>query len=176
MKKNMSNNNSSSSMNGSQKKNSDSICERGVFKVEIIDKRIKEEDMAPLLLGLSKLKENVFCAVYSYMMIPGEVHLLIREKEQSVAGCVEYLHESCYGDSDFKFTYEPVNGASMFIEEFARMARLPVDRGLCAATGEWAYGAWVNEYQGMCSIKVCNRLIVLRRFGFDSLYKSVNPQ
>ena len=166
---------SSTLTTGSQEKKSTSTGEHGVFSVVILDKRIKEEDMAPLLLGLSKLKENVFCAVYSYMMVPGEVHLLIREKEQSVAGCVEYLHENCFGDSDFTFTYEPIIGPDGFVEAFARMARLPVDRGLCAATGEWAYGSWVNEYQGMCSIKVCNRLIVLRRFGFDSLYKAVNP-
>ena len=148
--------------------------EQRVFYVTLEDARFNEDDMAPLLLGLSKLKENVFCSVYSYMMVPGEVHLLIREKEQNMDGCVDYLHDVCYGDTDFSYKSTLIKGAEDFVEAFVRMARLPVERGLCERTGEWAFGAWVNEYQGMCSIQVCKRIIVLRRFGFDFLYEAVN--
>lgn len=152
----------------------DELKERSVYHVVMEDSRFNEEDMAPLLLGLSKLRENIFCAVYAYVMVPGYVHLLIREKEQRLFGIVEYLHDACYGDTEFRFESERITTSKRFLEVFAHMAQLPVDAGLVETPGEYGYGSWVNDYIGMCSINVCNRLIVLRRFGFDAIYEAVN--
>ena len=148
--------------------------DRSVYHVVMADERFNEEDMAPLLLGLSKLRENIFCSVYAYAMIPGFVHLLIREKVQRVAGCVQYLHECCYGDTEFNFAFEQITKSQRFLQVFAHLAQLPVEAGLVDTPGEYGYGSWVNDYIGMCSINVCNRLIILRRYGFDAIYEAVN--
>ena len=148
--------------------------DRSVYHVVMADERFNEEDMAPLLLGLTKLRENIFCAVYAYVMVPGFVHLLIREKEQRVLGCVEYLHECCYGDTEFQIASEHITNSKRFLQVFAHLAQLPVEAGLVETPGEYAFGSWVNDYIGMCSINVCNRLIILRRYGFDAIYEAVN--
>lgn len=152
----------------------DELKDRSVYHVVMEDGRFNEEDMAPLLLGLNKLRENILCTVYAYAMIPGFVHLLIREKEQRVLGCMEYLHNSCYGDTEFRFASEQITSSKRFLQVFVHIAQLPVEAGLADTPGEYAYGSWVNDYIGMCTINVCYRLIVLRRFGFDTIYEAVN--
>lgn len=150
------------------------LKQESVYHVVLIDKRFNPDDMAPLLLGLTKLRENVFCSVFAYVMIPGSIHLVIKEKEKNVVGCIEYLHDCCYGDTDFKYAMEEITNSDRFLEIFAHLAQIPVNEGLVDTPGEYGYGSWVNDYIGMCSINVCQRLIVLRRFGFDVLYDWVN--
>lgn len=148
-----------------------------VYHVVIKDKRFDEEDTTPLLLGLNKLRDSAFCAIYAYVMIPGFVHILIREEESSLPGSIEYLHECCFSDGEVEYVFEKIDSAKRFVEIFCYLARLPVIKGMCDNPSEYAYGSWVNDYEGMCSINICQTKIVLRRFGFDFMYQSVNnPQ
>ena len=146
----------------------------GVYHVTISDERFSENEVSPMLVGLSNLRSDTCCALYAYVMIPGEVHLLLKERDQSVRDCVQYLFDCCYSDGDPGFTVEEVSSTEKFVEVFTMIARLPVEEGLCETPGEYAYGSWVNDYIGLCSINVCQRLVVLRRFGFDYLYRRIN--
>lgn len=148
----------------------------GVFYITMYDPRFDEDSMATIMMGMKGLN-GVSSSVYAYAMIPGEVHLLVRQRESGIAGSVAFFMDRCFGEEELLYNYEAIRSAEAFLAAFRRLARLPVMKDLCDRPGEYPYGSWVNDYQGMCSITVCHTRVVLRRFGFDTLYETVNaPQ
>ena len=125
------------------------------------------------------------CIVYAYCLMPNHVHLLLQEKEESLAPVMKSLGVAyaCHYNKKYqhlgpvfqdRFRSEPVNDNAYFFTLLRYIHQNPLKAGLVENVFDYHWSSW-REYEGMeyiCSTKpVTNRMPLdeLRELVFEPL-------
>lgn len=112
------------------------------------------------------------CIIYAYCLMPNHVHLLLREKEESLASVMKSIGVAYAWHYNKKYQHlgpifqdrfrsEPVNTDAYFFTLMRYIHQNPIKAGLVKEVREYEWSSW-HEYEGtpfICSIKpVTNRM------------------
>ena len=124
--------------------------------------------------------------IYAYCLMSNHFHLLIREREESLAMAVKriassyvyyYNHKYLRDGHLFKerFKSEPVNDMSYFTTLLRYIHQNPVKAGIVAEVKDYKYSSW-GEYTGQVepTFQICDTQTVLRRIPLNDLNEWVN--
>lgn len=117
------------------------------------------------------------CDVYAYCLMPNHVHLLIREKNNSLATAMKSIGVAYAWHYNKKYQHlgpvfqdrfrsEPVNDENYFVLLLRYIHQNPVKAGLVKEVGEYIWSSW-REYEG--NLSICSTQPVISRMPFDDL-------
>ena len=138
---------------------------------------INDDDGTPIAQG---------CTYYAYCLMANHFHLLIREREETIAQTIKriadayvYYYNRKYRRSGHlfkeRFRSEPVNDMDYFTTLLCYIHQNPVKAGIVANVADYPYSSW-NEYNGEVfpQARICHVEAVLRRMPFEELNELVN--
>ena len=138
---------------------------------------INDDDGTPIAQG---------CTYYAYCLMGNHFHLLIREREETIAQTIKriadayvYYYNRKYQRSGHlfkeRFRSEPVNDMDYFTTLLCYIHQNPVKAGIVASVKDYAYSSW-HEYSGEVfpQAQICHVEAVLRRLPFEELSELVN--
>lgn len=138
---------------------------------------INDDDGTPIAQG---------CTYYAYCLMGNHFHLLLREREETIAQTVKriadayvYYYNRKYQRSVHlfkeRFRSEPVNDMDYFTTLLCYIHQNPVKAGIVANVKDYAYSSW-REYTGEVfpQAQICHIEAVLRRMPFEELNELVN--
>ena len=168
------------------------VMMRGINHQNIFEDR---EDYYQFLSTIDKMRmlydddgqpTIINCTFYAYCLMSNHVHLLIREREETIAeiikriaGSYVYYYNHKYGRDGhlFKERYksEPVNDLAYFTILMRYIHQNPVKAGIVKCVSEYEYSSW-TEYEGKVNpaVQLCDTQAVLRRIPFAELEAWVN--
>ena len=161
---------------------------RGINRQDIFE---DDEDYTQFLRVLHALvkrnDENGFpqpprCTIYAYCMMSNHVHLLIRERDESIGESVKRIgvayaryYNKKYERSGHlfqdRFLSEPVNNIEYFMTLMRYIHQNPVKAGIVKEVKDFPWSSWA-EYEGKCSL-ICDTSPVIRRLDRQNLYEFV---
>ena len=117
------------------------------------------------------------CTVYAYCLMPNHVHLLIREKDDSLATVMKSIGVGYAWHYNKKYQHlgpvfqdrfrsEPVNDENYFMLLLRYIHQNPVKAGLVKVVDEYTWSSW-REYEGVHCI--CSTQPVISRMPFEEL-------
>ena len=126
------------------------------------------------------------CTLYAYCLMSNHVHLLIREREESVGETVKriassyvYYYNRKYGRDGHlfkeRFKSEPVNDMAYFTVLLRYIHQNPVKAGIVERVKDYEYSSW-GEFDGTVEsvFQICDVNTVLNRIPFKDLEEWVN--
>jgi len=126
------------------------------------------------------------CTLYAYCLMSNHVHLLIRERDESIGDTIKriassyvyyYNHKYLRDGHLFKerFKSEPVNDMAYFTILLRYIHQNPVKAGIAERVKDYEYSSWC-EYDGEVEpvFRVCDTETVLRRIPYTDLEAWVN--
>lgn len=125
-----------------------------------------------------------YCTIYCYCLMNNHVHLLIREREESISDVVKRIGVSYvryYNDKyerngplfQDRFRSEPVNTIEYFMTLLRYIHQNPVKSGLVSEVKDYRWSSW-SEYEGRNGIlKICDTRTVMNRLDSDNVYEYV---
>lgn len=126
------------------------------------------------------------CTYYAYCLMSNHLHLLIREREESVgetikriAGSYVFYYNRKYGRDGHlfkdRFKSEPVNDMGYFTTLLRYIHQNPVKAKLVARVSDYAYSSW-GEFDGTVEpvFQICDTTTVLKRIPFEELKEWVD--
>ena len=126
------------------------------------------------------------CTYYAYCLMSNHLHLLIREREESVGETVKriassyvYYYNRKYGRDGHlfkeRFKSEPVNDMAYFTVLLRYIHQNPVKAGIVERVKDYEYSSW-GEYDGSVEpvFQICDTRTVLNRIPFQDLEELVN--
>ena len=126
------------------------------------------------------------CTYYAYCLMSNHVHLLIRERDESIGDTIKriassyvyyYNHKYLRDGHLFKerFKSEPVNDMAYFTILLRYIHQNPVKAGIVENVKDYEYSSWC-EYDGEVEpvFRVCDTETVLRRIPYTDLEAWVN--
>lgn len=138
---------------------------------------INDDDGTPIAQG---------CTYYAYCLMGNHFHLLIREREETIAQTLKriadayvYYYNRKYRRSGHlfkeRFRSEPVNDMDYFTTLLCYIHQNPVKAGIVNNAKDYAYSSW-REYTGEVfpQARICHIEAVLRRMPFEELNELVN--
>ena len=138
---------------------------------------INDDDGTPIAQG---------CTYYAYCLMGNHFHLLIREREETIAQTIKriadayvYYYNRKYRRSGHlfkeRFRSEPVNDMDYFTTLLCYIHQNPVKAGIVASVKDYAYSSW-HEYSGEVfpQAQICHVEAVLRRMPVEELSELVN--
>ena len=124
--------------------------------------------------------------LYAYCLMLNHIHLLIREREDTIGMAIKriassyvyyYNHKYSRDGHLFRerFKSEPVNDMSYFLTLLRYIHQNPVKAGIVEHVKDYEYSSW-GEYDGTVEpvFQLCDTGTVLRRVPFDDLEAMVN--
>lgn len=124
--------------------------------------------------------------LYAYCLMSNHIHLLIREREDTIGMAIKriassyvyyYNHKYSRDGHLFRerFKSEPVNDMSYFLTLLRYIHQNPVKAGIVEHVKDYEYSSW-GEYDGTVEpvFRLCDTGTVLRRVPFDDLEAMVN--
>ena len=138
---------------------------------------INDDDGTPIAQG---------CTYYAYCLMGNHFHLLIREREETIAQTLKriadayvYYYNRKYRRSGHlfkeRFRSEPVNDMDYFTTLLCYIHQNPIRAGIVKNANDYAYSSW-HEYSGEVfpQAQICHVEAVLRRMPFEELSELVN--
>ena len=138
---------------------------------------IYDDDGTPIAQG---------CTYYAYCLMGNHFHLLIREREETIAQTLKriadayvYYYNRKYRRSGHlfkeRFRSEPVNDMDYFTTLLCYIHQNPIRAGIVKNANDYAYSSW-HEYSGEVfpQAQICHVEAVLRRMPFEELSELVN--
>lgn len=126
------------------------------------------------------------CIVYAYCLMPNHVHLLIREKEESISECIKSIAISYAQYYNIKYEHsghlfqgrfrsEPVNNWDYFLTLLRYIHQNPVAGGLALRVKFYPWSSW-DEYENLssCPMPFCSVSSVLSRISLEALSELVD--
>lgn len=126
------------------------------------------------------------CTLYAYCLMSNHVHLLIRERDESIGDTIKriassyvyyYNHKYLRDGHLFKerFKSEPVNDMAYFTILLRYIHQNPIKAGIAERVKDYEYSSWC-EYDGEVEpvFRVCDTETVLRRIPYTDLEAWVN--
>lgn len=126
------------------------------------------------------------CTLYAYCLMSNHVHLLIRERDESIGETIKriassyvyyYNHKYLRDGHLFKerFKSEPVNDMAYFTILLRYIHQNPVKAGIAERVKDYEYSSWC-EYDGEVEpvFRICDTETVLRRIPYADLEAWVN--
>ncbi len=115
-------------------------------------------------------------------MMSNHVHLLIRERKESIGDSIKRIgvayaryYNKKYDRSGHlfqdRFLSEPVNNIEYFMTLMRYIHQNPVKAGLVKEVKDFPWSSW-SEYEGKCSL-ICDTSPVIRRLDRKNLYEFV---
>jgi len=128
------------------------------------------------------------CTFYAYCLMSNHVHLLIREREESVSDTIKRLGVSYshYYNKKYertghlfqdRFKSEPVNDMNYFVTLLRYIHQNPVKAGIVADVDSYPWSSW-SEYKTQLSVNqsICAIEHVLKRLPFEDFEVLVREQ
>lgn len=164
---------------------------RGINRQDIFE---RPEDYWKLIETLASLGEvlaadmhtkQCACHIYAYCLMPNHVHLLIHERDWSLAQCIKYIADKYvrYYNKEYgrvghlfqdRFKSEPCDTSDYFIVLMRYIHQNPVKAGLVKRAEDYDYSSWANDYLRQGSIHVCETEPAIRRYSMKELTAWVN--
>lgn len=126
------------------------------------------------------------CTLYAYCLMSNHVHLLIRERDESIGDTIKriassyvYYYNRKYGRDGHlfkeRFKSEPVNDMAYFTVLLRYIHQNPVKAGIVERVKDYEYSSW-GEYDGTVEpvYQICDVNTVLNRIPFSDLEEWVN--
>lgn len=126
------------------------------------------------------------CTYYAYCLMTNHVHLLIRERDESVGETIKriassyvYYYNRKYGRDGHlfkeRFKSEPVNDMAYFTVLLRYIHQNPVKAGIVEHVKDYEYSSW-GEFDGTVEpvFQICDTRTVLNRIPFKELEEWVN--
>lgn len=126
------------------------------------------------------------CVIYAYCLMPNHVHLLIREREESISECIKSIAESYaqyynlrYGHTGHlyqsRFRSEPVNDWEYFLTLIRYIHQNPVAGGLALRVKDYKWSSWSEyDHYTSCPMPFCSVSSVLSRISLEALIELVD--
>ena len=160
---------------------------RGINRQDIFE---DDEDYRQMVTCLRSLAERYaesghllqpLCTLYAYCLMSNHIHLLIREREETVSEVVKklgisyaYYFNRKYGRNGHlfqdRFKSEPVDSMEYFVVLLRYIHQNPVKSGIAVNVGDYPWSSW-NEYcaKRPQSIPLCAVSSVLSRIDIHDL-------
>ena len=170
----------------------------GIYHVMVrgINKQLIFEDKRDYRKMIAVLRDLLFpkdgkgkastppCILYAYCLMPNRIHLLLREKEESVSDFVKRLNESyvIYYNRKYqrighlfqnRFRSETVEDMGYFCTLLRYIHQNPVKSGLTKRAEKYIWSSW-REYLYDDQQSICDRVTVLSRISKAELVAWVN--
>ena len=155
------------------------VMMRGINHQNIFE---EQEDYYQFLTTLDVMAQSL----YAYCLMSNHIHLLIREREDTIGMAIKriassyvyyYNHKYSRDGHLFRerFKSEPVNDMSYFLTLLRYIHQNPVKAGIVEHVKDYEYSSW-GEYDGTVEpvFQLCDTGTVLRRVPFDDLEAMVN--
>ena len=126
------------------------------------------------------------CTYYAFCLMSNHIHLLIREREETISENIKriassyvYYYNHKYGRDGHlfkeRFKSEPVNDLAYFTILMRYIHQNPVKAGIVENIKDYEYSSW-GEYDGTVEpvFRICNTQTVLNRIPFTELEVWVN--
>ena len=165
---------------------------RGINRQDIFE---EQEDYQQFLIRLQNLVDPIddngehlpsYFHVYAYCLMSNHVHLLLRERTESISVSLKRLTVSyaAYYNKRYqrvghlfqdRFKSEPVNDIEYFVTLLRYIHRNPVKAGICDKAEEYTWSSW-QEYLNDDGIlpTLCYTKAVLKRITLDNLKELVD--
>lgn len=136
------------------------------------------------------------CIFFAYCIMPNHVHLVVREKHESISEVIKRIatayalyynkkYERCGHLFQDRFRSEPVNDLAYFVTLMRYVHQNPVAGGLCQKVEDYAWSSWVEfsarkrTQEGQTPLcrpvcRVCDVSAVLRKIPIEELQELVN--
>ena len=124
--------------------------------------------------------------LYAYCLMSNHIHLLIREREDTIGMAIKriassyvyYYNHKCSRDGHLfreRYKSEPVNDMAYFVTLLRYIHQNPVKAGMVAEVKDYEFSSW-HEYEDKNStlFPLCDTRTVLSRIQFDKLNELVN--
>lgn len=122
------------------------------------------------------------CTIYAYCMMSNHVHLLLRERDESIGDSIKrigvayarYYNKKYERNGHLfqdRFRSEPVNNLEYFMTLMKYIHQNPVKAGLVAEVRDYPWSSW-SEYEGSFSL-ICDTSPVIKRMDRQNLYEFV---
>ena len=160
---------------------------RGINRQDIFE---EQEDYQQFLIRLQNLVDPIddngehipsYFHVYAYCLMSNHVHLLLRERTESISVSLKRLTVSyaAYYNKRYqrvghlfqdRFKSEPVNDIEYFVTLLRYIHQNPVKAGICDKAEEYTWSSW-QEYLNDDGIlpTLCYTKAVLKRLTLDNL-------
>ena len=164
---------------------------RGINRQDIFE---EQEDYQQFLIRLQNLVDPIddngehipsYFHVYAYCLMSNHVHLLLRERTESISISLKRLTVSyaAYYNKRYqrvghlfqdRFKSEPVNDIEYFVTLLRYIHQNPVKAGICVKAEEYTWSSW-QEYLNDDGIlpTLCYTRAVLKRITLDNLKELV---
>lgn len=163
------------------------VMMRGINRQDIFE---EQEDYRQFLYRLQNLVDPIdvngehipsYCHVYAYCLMSNHVHLLLRERSESVSVSLKRLAVSyaAYYNKRYqrvghlfqdRFKSEPVNDMEYFVTLLRYIHQNPVKAGICSKAEDYVWSSW-QEYLNDDGLlpTLCYTRAVLKRITLDEL-------
>ena len=154
-----------------------------------------EEDYFQFIVTLDRMRFRyddegspcgINCTYYAYCLMSNHIHLLIREREESIGETIKRIASSYvfyynrkYGRDGHlfrdRFKSEPVNDMGYFTTLLRYIHQNPVKAKLVERVSDYLYSSW-GEFDGTVEpvFQICDTATVLKRLPFDELKEWVD--
>ena len=165
---------------------------RGINRQDIFE---GQEDYARFLTCMQQMLQPLddlgnpqppLCTFYAYCLMSNHVHLLLRERTESISISLKRLTVSyaAYYNKRYqrvghlfqdRFKSEPVNDIEYFVTLLRYVHQNPVKAGICVKAEEYTWSSW-QEYLNDDGIlpTLCYTRAVLKRITLDNLKELVD--
>ena len=163
------------------------VMMRGINRQDIFEEQTDYQQFLNRLQYLiDPIDENgehlpSYCHVYAYCLMSNHVHLLIRERTESISVSLKRLSVSyaAYYNKRYqrvghlfqdRFKSEPVNDMDYFVTLLRYIHQNPVKAGICSKVEDYAWSSW-QEYLNSDGLlpTLCYTKTVLKRIPLDDL-------
>jgi len=163
------------------------VMMRGINRQDIFE---EQEDYQQFIIRLQSLVDPIgdngehvpsYCHVYAYCLMSNHVHLLLRERTESISVSLKRLAVSyaAYFNKRFqrvghlfqdRFKSEPVNDIEYFVTLLRYIHQNPVKAGICSKAEDYEWSSW-QEYLNADGLlpTLCYTMAVLKRISFEDL-------
>ena len=137
---------------------------RGINRQDIFEDETDYQQMTACLRSLTERRDESgvllqsLCTLYAYCLMSNHIHILIRERDESVSEVVKklgisyaYYFNKKYGRNGHlfqdRFRSEPVDGMDYFVMLLRYIHQNPVKSGIAVNVEDYPWSSW-SEYTG----------------------------
>ena len=121
------------------------------------------------------------CYIYAYCLMPNHIHLLIRNKTESIGSIIKSIAiaYAAYFNKRYervghlfqdRFKSEPVNDMNYFLTLIRYIHQNPIAGGITKRVGDYPWSSWIEFLTPeKCQMPVCTTNAVTKRISLDEL-------
>lgn len=155
---------------------------RGINRCPIF---LDDGDYDTFIYTLKDIKETNACCFYAYCLMENHVHLLVKEKGESISKIVSKIAASFalrynkkykrvgYLFQD-RFKSEPVETESYFYTVIRYIHQNPVKAEICLTPGEYRHSSYAEYFTEKRTLGICSCSSVLKKYGYENFLQYNN--